>query len=129
MFFPKFNSLLSGKPIIIIDQEGINYKAVKKLNLAIDDIFESLRGAGYFDIQQVLFAIMETNGKISVLPKTAEKIVVLDRTKESGSVGEPLYLDVCACLSELKGKIEIIHGRYGLGGKEFDSNSVASYCC
>ncbi|MBO4413005.1 MAG: 2-oxoacid:acceptor oxidoreductase family protein, partial [Clostridia bacterium] len=63
---------------------------------------------------------------LNILPKTAKKIVVLDRTKESGSVGEPLYLDVCACLNALDRKIEIIHGRYGLGGKEFDSNSVAS---
>lgn len=63
---------------------------------------------------------------LSVLPKTVKKIVVLDRTKENGSVGEPLFLDVNACVSKLSKKIEIIHGRYGLGGKEFDSNCVAS---
>lgn len=63
---------------------------------------------------------------LSILPKTVKKIVVLDRTKENGSVGEPLYLDVNACVSKLNKKIEIIHGRYGLGGKEFDSNCVAS---
>ena len=63
---------------------------------------------------------------LSILPKTVKKIVVLDRTKENGSVGEPLYLDVNACISKLSKKIEIIHGRYGLGGKEFDSNCVAS---
>ena len=69
MFFPKFSELVSGKPIIVIDQNGLNYSAIKKLNLAIDDIFEALRCAGYFYLQDVMFAIMETNGKISVLPK------------------------------------------------------------
>ena len=70
MFFPRFSELVSGKPIIVIDQNGLNYSAIKKLNLAIDDILEALRGAGYFYLQDVMFAIMETNGKISVLPKS-----------------------------------------------------------
>ena len=52
---------------------------------------------------------------LNVLPNTASKIAVLDRTKESGSIGEPLYLDV---LSALKNKnITIIGGRYGLSSK------------
>ena len=46
-------------------------------------------------------------------------ITVLDRTKEPGCLGEPLYLDVCAAFME-KGKTpEILGGRYGLGSKEF----------
>ncbi len=68
-FSPKFSELISGKPVIVINQNGIDYKAVKKLNLNIDDILEALRSAGYFSIDDVLFAIMETNGKVSVLPK------------------------------------------------------------
>ncbi len=67
--FPKFSEIFSGKPVIVINQNGIDYKAVQKLNLSIDDIMESLRGAGYFNLDEVLFAIMETNGKVSVLPK------------------------------------------------------------
>lgn len=70
MFSPKFSELVSGKPIIVIDQNGLNYSAIKKLNLAIDDILEALRCAGYFYLEDVMFAIMETNGKISVLPKS-----------------------------------------------------------
>ena len=42
---------------------------MKKLNLTVDDILESMRGLGYFSLDQVEFAIMETNGKLSVLPK------------------------------------------------------------
>ena len=54
------------------------------------------------------------------LPKTVKKIAVLDRTKEAGALGEPLYLDVCAALQE-NGltHIKIYGGRYGLGSKEF----------
>ena len=50
-----------------------------------------------------------------VLPKTVKKIAVLDRTKESGSSGEPLYLDVLASLKDKD--IEIVGGRYGLSSK------------
>ena len=58
---------------------------------------------------------------VAALPKTCKKIAVLDRTKEPGSLGEPLYLDVCSALFE-KGisKIKVVGGRYGLGSKEFN---------
>jgi pyruvate-ferredoxin/flavodoxin oxidoreductase len=54
---------------------------------------------------------------VSSIPETAKKIIVLDRTKEPGSLGEPLYLDVVTAL-EGKG-LKIIGGRYGLSSKEF----------
>ncbi|MBI5398588.1 pyruvate:ferredoxin (flavodoxin) oxidoreductase [Candidatus Woesearchaeota archaeon] len=52
------------------------------------------------------------------IPKSVKKIAVLDRTKESGSIGEPLYMDVVAALKERR-DIKIIGGRYGLSSKEF----------
>ena len=64
-----FSSVVSGKPVIVINPNGIDYKAMKKLSITIDDIFEAMRGLGYFSLEQVEYAIMETNGKISVLPK------------------------------------------------------------
>ncbi len=54
---------------------------------------------------------------LKVMPSTVKKIAVLDRTKESGAMGEPLYLDVVAALKDRK-DIEIIGGRYGLGSKD-----------
>ncbi len=55
-----------------------------------------------------------------ILPKSVKKIAVLDRTKESGSVGEPLYLDVVSSLKETgRDDITVIGGRYGLSSKEF----------
>ena len=56
---------------------------------------------------------------ITSIPETAEVITVLDRTKESGSVGEPLYLDVIASLNEFNRNIKVLGGRYGLGSKDF----------
>ena len=59
-----------------------------------------------------------------VLPKSVQKIAVLDRTKETGSIGEPLYLDV---LSALKDKnIEIVGGRYGLSSKNTSPSDIKS---
>lgn len=63
------SKIISGKPVIIINPKGIDYSAMKKLNLATDDIFAALRECGYFSISQVQYAIMETNGKVSVMPK------------------------------------------------------------
>lgn len=59
---------------------------------------------------------------LDVLPNTVKKIAVLDRTKETGSIGEPLYLDVLAALKDKD--IEIIGGRYGLGSKDTQPNHV-----
>ena len=63
---------------------------------------------------------------IKALPKTTKKIAVLDRTKEPGSLGEPLYLDVCTALAEVKKRITVVGGRYGLGSKEFNPSMVLS---
>ncbi len=61
---------------------------------------------------------------ISVLPDTVKEIAVLDRTKEPGSLGEPLYLDVVAAISASKfAGIKVIGGRYGLGSKDTGSSA------
>ena len=54
---------------------------------------------------------------LKVLPKSVKKIAVLDRTKEPGSAGEPLYLDVVKTIKEVEGKVRVIGGRYGLSSK------------
>ncbi|MDH5610072.1 MAG: pyruvate:ferredoxin (flavodoxin) oxidoreductase, partial [Cyclobacteriaceae bacterium] len=57
------------------------------------------------------------------LPKTVRKIAVLDRTKEPGAIGEPLYLDIVAALNG-RPDIRIIGGRYGLSSKEFTPSMI-----
>lgn len=61
---------------------------------------------------------------INVIPETTEKIAVLDRTKEPGSTGEPLYLDVVNALNDYE--VEIIGGRYGLSSKNTTPGDIAS---
>ncbi len=65
------------------------------------------------------------DGLTKVLPKTVKKIAVLDRTKEPGSLGDPLYLDVAATLREAGlHDIVLTGGRYGLGSKDTPPSSV-----
>ena len=56
---------------------------------------------------------------LSALPASVKRIAVLDRTKEAGAAGDPLYLDVVNALHEGKRPVEAIGGRYGLSSKEF----------
>jgi pyruvate-ferredoxin/flavodoxin oxidoreductase len=56
---------------------------------------------------------------IDALPAATKMIAVLDRTKEPGSTGEPLYQDVVTALSETKHNLRVVGGRYGLSSKEF----------
>ncbi len=56
---------------------------------------------------------------VNALPETVKKIAVLDRTKEPGSAGEPLYLDCVNALAETGRNVRAVGGRYGLGSKDF----------
>ena len=56
---------------------------------------------------------------LKAIPKSVQKIAVLDRTKEIGAFGEPLYLDVSAIFQNEKDTRTIVGGRYGLGSKDF----------
>ena len=60
----------------------------------------------------------------AAIPATAKKIAVLDRTKEPGALGEPLYLDVVAALASQGRQATVIGGRYGLGSKDTPPASV-----
>ena len=67
-----------------------------------------------------LYRPFDAAALLKAIPSSARKITVLDRTKEPGSLGEPLYTDVCTALVQRGGQIpEIYAGRYGLGSKEF----------
>lgn len=61
---------------------------------------------------------------LNVLPASVQRIAVLDRTKEPGAAGEPLYEDVRAVLAENGRNILVVGGRYGLGSKEFSPSMV-----
>ena len=65
-----------------------------------------------------LFRPFSVKHFLSVLPKTVKKIAVLDRTKESGAIGEPLYQDICSALFDVEEKPIVVGGRYGLASKD-----------
>ncbi len=65
-----FRKLLNGKPVIVITPKGIDYVALKKLNMTLNDLTEGLRISQCFNIENVAYAIVETNGNISVLLKS-----------------------------------------------------------
>ncbi len=78
----------------------------------IDDLNKKGESLGLVEVH--LYRPFNSAYLDKVIPKTVKKIAVLDRTKEFGSTGEPLYLDVTA---SLKGRCEIYGGRYGLSSK------------
>lgn len=61
--------VLSGKPSIVINKNGIDATQLKKNSLDISDLIESMRGAGYFSLDSVDYALYESNGNFSALPK------------------------------------------------------------
>lgn len=66
----KLRRLINGRPIIVIDNNGIRYKDLRALNMTLNDLYEGLRVAGYFSLEDIAYTIVETNGNLSVLPKT-----------------------------------------------------------
>ncbi|GAA0177278.1 pyruvate:ferredoxin (flavodoxin) oxidoreductase [Clostridium sediminicola] len=73
-----------------------------------------------------LYRPFVTEKFLDAIPSTVKKIAVLDRTKEPGAIGEPLYLDVRAAFYESDRTPVIVGGRYGLGSKEFTPGHVAA---
>ena len=71
----KLRRFFTGTPSIIIENGKIIEEGLKKVKFDINDLMEELRGAGYFNIDEVAYAVMETNGKISFLPKDGDKPV------------------------------------------------------
>lgn len=83
------------------------------IRLVVDEEQKKGRKLGMIEVH--LYRPFDSKYLVRVLPKTALRIAVLDRTKESGSIGEPLYLDVLSALSSKN--LHIVGGRYGLSSK------------
>ena len=76
------------------------------------------RGEKVGFLQVHLFRPFSAKHLLSAMPKTVKKVAVLDRVKEIGSIGEPLYEDICAAYINDKDRPEIYAGRYGLSSKD-----------
>ena len=81
--------------------------------LVVEDLIKKGDKVGLIEVH--LYRPFSKEYLLNVLPATTKKIAVLDRTKEAGSIGEPLYLDIIAALNDKD--IKIIGGRYGLSSK------------
>ena len=68
--FMKF--LVSGKPSLVITKKGVDFKELKKNNMDVSDLIESLRGLGYFGLNSVNYALYESNGTLSAVPSNVE---------------------------------------------------------
>lgn len=74
-----------------------------------------------------LYRPFNAKGLVELIPNSVKTITVLDRCKEPGAIGEPLYIDVFAALNENnRSEIKVYHGRYGLGGKNFSTTNALS---
>ncbi len=76
--------VVQGHPSMIIYEGKLNYMEIKKCKVDINDILAMLRSQGYFDIDDVAFAVLETSGELSVMPKGNKRPVVIeDLNKEN----------------------------------------------
>lgn len=66
---PKIRDIVSGRPVVVIDPNGIVFSELKKLNISCEELVEQLRNLDFFDLTEVNYAIIERNGKITVIPK------------------------------------------------------------
>jgi pyruvate-ferredoxin/flavodoxin oxidoreductase len=123
---------------------GRSYRLVEYTGAADAERVIVIMGSGADTVEETVQTLIANGEKVGVLkvhlyrpfpleafvralPATVQKIAVLDRTKEPGSLGEPLYLDVRTAIGEamadgicdLNGYPTIVGGRYGLGSKEF----------
>ena len=91
------------------------------VKLVVDDLNNN-RGAKVGLIEVHLYSPFSSYYLKNVLPNTVERIAVLDRTKEAGSIGEPLYLDVVSSLNDTN--IKVVGGRYGLSSKNTTPDQI-----
>ncbi|CAG0990410.1 pyruvate:ferredoxin (flavodoxin) oxidoreductase [Geobacter sp.] len=143
-FYPKCIEIVEEEMNKFATITGRQYKLVDYVGAPDADRVIVIMGSGADTVQETVENLTAKGEKIGVvkihlyrpfpidafiaaLPKTAKKIAVLDRTKEPGALGEPLYMDVRTAIGEAMadGKCQfdgypvIVGGRYGLGSKEF----------
>ncbi len=68
-----FRDLISGRPVVIINENGLDKKALNALDICREEFIEMIRNAGYEDINKIKTAVVERNGKLSVIEKEGSK--------------------------------------------------------
>ena len=100
--------------------------AIGSVTEAIEETIDELnsKGANYGLVKVHLYRPFSIKHFLDVVPKSVERICVLDRTKEPGAIGEPLYLDVRSLYYNKENAPMIIGGRYGLGSKDVTPSDI-----
>ncbi|MDR0805051.1 MAG: pyruvate:ferredoxin (flavodoxin) oxidoreductase [Oscillospiraceae bacterium] len=142
-YYDKFPCIVQKEMDKVNDLLGTNYKLfnyygapdadhiIVAMGSASDTIEEAIdylnaKGGKFGLVKVRLYRPFATKAFVEAIPASVKQITVLDRTKEPGSIGTPLYLDVIAALKQ-EGKfadVPVFAGRYGLGSKDFNPSDV-----
>ncbi len=124
-------SALTGRPLNLFDYVGAPDAENVIISMGsscetIEEVINYLNAKGEKVglVKVRLFRPFSADHLVKAIPASAKIITVLDRTKEPGALGDPLYQDVCTSLVEQGRSAKIIGGRYGLGSKEFNPSMV-----
>ena len=110
--YAPFNYYGSKKATKVIVAMGSVNETIKE---TIDYLIEQGEAVGLVEVH--LYRPFSSTYFLKSIPKTVEKIAVLDRTKEAGATGEPLFLDVASVIKNIDKDIVVVGGRYGLSSK------------
>lgn len=111
----KMRKLINGKPVIVINPQGIDFDAISSLDMTIHDILEAIRSKSYLTPADIHFAIVETNGNISVIPKSGASPATLDDLNITKT--QPVIPFTLICEGK---KLQNNIGESGLGEKVVD---------
>ncbi len=90
----------------------------------VDALNKRGRKTGF--LQVIMYRPFDAKKLIDAIPKSVKRIAVLDRCKEMGAIGEPLYVDVCTALFNSDRDIKVIGGRYGLSSKDTNPEQIVA---
>lgn len=124
---------LTGRKYELFNYYGANDadRVIVAMGSACDTIRETIdyinsHGEKVGLLEVHLYRPFATERFLAAIPATVKKMAVLDRTKEPGATGEPLYLDIKSAYCDKKGAPTVVGGRYGLGSKDFTPAHVAA---
>lgn len=130
---PAMKHFFKGRPILIIYEGEFIYKNLKRSKLDINDVIGMCREQGYFDINDIAFAIFENSGKLSILPKSNQKpIVAEDMNFNLPPASLPVYLIVdgrisYSSLNEIKKNREWLFKQAKLDKDSLKNVLIATY--
>ena len=78
-----FRRIISGKPSIVINKKGIDFTELKRNDLDVGDLIESMRALGYFSLDDVIYAVFESNGKLSAMPNQEKSSTPQEQQSQS----------------------------------------------